>query len=115
MERDDSEFWKRCAAMDIPDSLSERIAQFRNKARVFADAELFNTVSWVSVMLGQGILPDGYDPVVDGLDEGKVAQALEQMRLSMLETAQRLPSHEEFVAQCCAASNPAAQSPEIVL
>jgi tryptophan halogenase len=115
MERDDSEFWKRCAAMDIPDSLSERIDQFRNKARVFADAELFNTVSWVSVMLGQGILPDGYDPVVDGLDEGKVAQALEQMRLSMLETAQRLPSHEEFVAQCCAASNPAAQSPEIVL
>jgi len=113
--RDDSEFWKRCAAMDIPDSLAERIAQFRNKARVFADAELFNTVSWVSVMLGQGITPDTYEPVVDGLDEGKVAQALEQMRLSIRETAERLPTHEEFVAQCCAATNPATQSAEIVL
>jgi tryptophan halogenase len=114
-ERDDSEFWKRCAAMDIPDSLAGRVDQFRNKARVFADAELFNTVSWVSVMLGQGIVPDDYEPVVDGLDEDKIAQALEQMRLSMLETAERLPMHEEFVAQCCTATNAAAQPAEIVL
>jgi tryptophan halogenase len=113
--RDDSEFWKRCAAMDVPDSLAEKIEQFRNKARVFADAELFNVVSWVSVMLGQGILPDDYEPVVDGLDENKVAQALEQMRLAMIETAQRLPSHEEFVAQCCAPPNASAQPAEIVL
>jgi tryptophan halogenase len=113
--RDDSDFWERCAAMDIPDSLAGRIEQFRNKARVFADAELFNTVSWVSVMLGQGIVPDGYDPVVDGLDEHKVAQALEGMRLAMLETAQRLPTHEEFVAQCAAVQPDAAPPPEIVL
>jgi tryptophan halogenase len=114
-KRDDSEFWKRCGAMDIPDSLVGRIEQFRNKARVFADAELFNTVSWVSVMLGQGIIPDDYEPVVDGLDENKVAQALEQMRVTMLDTAQRLPTHEDFVAQCCAATNPTAQPAEIVL
>ncbi|MFL6759444.1 tryptophan halogenase family protein [Sphingomonas sp.] len=113
--RDDSEFWKRCAAMEIPDSLAGRVEQFRNKGRVFADAELFNTVSWVSVMLGQGIVPDDYDPVVDGLDENKIAQALEQMRVSMLETAGRLPMHEEFVAQCCAGTNAAAQPAEIVL
>jgi tryptophan halogenase len=101
--------------MDVPDSLAERIEQFRNKARVFADAELFNIVSWVSVMLGQGIVPDGYEPVVDGLDENKVAQALEQMRLAILETATRLPTHEEFVAQCCSAADAAAAPPEIVL
>ena len=113
--RDDSDFWKQCAEMSIPDSLAGRIELFRDKARVFADAELFNTVSWVSVMLGQGIVPDDYEPVVDGLDEDKVAQALEQMRLSMLETAQRLPTHEEFVAQCCAATNGATQPAEIIL
>ncbi len=113
--RDDSEFWKRCGAMDVPDSLAEKIEQFRNKARVFADAELFNVVSWVSVMLGQGILPDGYDPVVDGLDENKVALALEQIRVAILETAQRLPTHEEFVAQCCTPPNAPSQPAEVVL
>lgn len=105
MQRDDSDFWKRCAAMEIPDSLAGRIEQFRNKGRVFADeAELFTTPSWVSVMLGQGIIPEGYDPPVDGLDEQKVAQALEQIRKAILDMAKRLPSHGEFVAQCCAAA-----------
>jgi tryptophan halogenase len=114
MNRDDSPFWKQCAATDIPDSLAGRIDQFRNKARVFADAELFNVTSWVSVMLGQGIVPEEYEPVVDGLDERKVADALEQMRAAMLETAARLPTHEEFIAGCLAPSAAPQQLQEIV-
>jgi tryptophan 7-halogenase len=116
MDRADSEFWTQCGEMEIPDSLAGRIAQFRNKGRVFAEGmELFTTSSWVAVMLGQGILPEGYEPVVDGLDEGKVAQALEQMRRACLETAERLPTHGEFVAQCCAPQTPAAPATEFVL
>ena len=104
MQRDDSEFWKHCGAMDIPDSLAEKIAQFRNKARFFAEGmELFPRQSWVSVMLGQNIEPDEYDPVVDGLDEQKVSQALEQLRLAYLEVAERLPTQSQFIASCCAA------------
>ena len=112
--RDDSDFWKQCANMSIPDSLSGRIDQFRNKARVFADAELFNTVSWVSVMLGQGIIPDEYEPVVDGLDERKVADALEHMRSAIIETAGRLPTHEEFLANCLAQPGAEQRPQEIV-
>ncbi len=117
MQRDDSDFWKRCAAMDIPDTLAERIEHFRNKGRVSADSvELFTTPSWVSVMLGQGIVPEGYDPPVDGLDEQKVGQALEQIRLAIIEMAERLPSHAEFVARClAAAANPTAAIAELAL
>ena len=113
MNRDDSDFWKQCANMSIPDSLAGRIDQFRNKARVFADAELFNVTSWVSVMLGQGIVPEEYEPVVDGLDERKVADALEQMRIAMRETAARLPTHEEFIASCL--TPPSAPLPEEIV
>jgi tryptophan halogenase len=104
-QRDDSEFWRRCGAMEIPDTLEERIEHFRNKGRVSADSvELFTTPSWVSVMLGQGITPEGYDPPVDGLDEQKVAQALEQIRNVIADMAERLPTHGEFVAQCVSAA-----------
>jgi tryptophan halogenase len=117
MQRDDSDFWKRCAAMDIPDTLAERIEHFRNKGRVSADSvELFTTPSWVSVMLGQGIVPEGYDPPVDGLDEHKVGQALEQIRQAIIEMAERLPSHGEFVDQClAAATNPTDANSELAL
>ena len=116
-QRDDSEFWKRCGAMDVPDTLEERIEHFRNKGRVSADSvELFTTPSWVSVMLGQNIMPDGYDPPVDGLDEQKVAQALEHIRSAIGEMSDRLPPHGEFVAQClAAAANPADARNEFAL
>lgn len=104
MQRDDSEFWKYCASMEIPDTLAEKIEQFRNKGRVFAEGvELFPRQSWVSVMLGQNIIPEGYDPVVDGLDETKVSHALEQFRQGYIEVAERLPTHAQFIATCCAA------------
>lgn len=116
MQRGDSEFWKRCAATDIPDALAERIEHFRNKGRVSADSvELFTTPSWVSVMLGQNITPDGYDPPVDGLDEQKVAQALAQIRQAIQDTAERLPSHGEFIAQCCDAARAAGPKSELAL
>jgi tryptophan 7-halogenase len=58
-ERSDSAFWRHCAAMDVPDSLSsQRIALFREAGRIFRDgAELFTEAGWVQVLLGQGQLP----------------------------------------------------------
>jgi tryptophan 7-halogenase len=108
MQRDDSEFWKQCAAMEVPDSLAEKIAQFRNKGRFFAEGvELFPRQSWVEVMLGQNIHPDDYEPVVDGLDENRVSQALEQLRLAYADVAERLPTQAQFIASCCAAQGQA--------
>lgn len=108
-ERDDSEFWNQCRDMDIPPGLSERIEHFRNKGRIFAEGvELFPVTSWVSVMMGQHIVPEDYDPVVDGLDADKVAGALDQLRTAYIEMADRLPTMGEFIATCCAAPNPAA-------
>ena len=107
--RDDSDFWKECRDMSIPDSLQEKIDQFRNKGRVLIEGvELFNTVSWVSVMLGQQIVPEEYEPVVDGLDESKVAQALEQLRISYLDVAEKLPTQADFIASCSLSPGPRA-------
>jgi tryptophan halogenase len=48
-------------------------------------------------MLGQGIVPEDHEPAVDGLDEARVAAALEQMREAYLGMAQQLPTHQEFI------------------
>jgi tryptophan halogenase len=106
--RDDSELWNRCRTMSIPDSLEKKIELFRAKGRVFREGfELFGTPSWVSVFLGQHIVPEDYEPVVDALDEEKVAAAIEQMRLSYLDAVQSMPSHGEFVAHCSGGGGPA--------
>jgi tryptophan halogenase len=107
--RDDSDFWNRCRTMDIPDGLARKIELFRAKGRVFREGyELFATTSWVSVFLGQHVIPEDYEPAVDALDADRVAAAIEQMRVSYLQTAEAMPGHGEFVARC---SQPPAPQP----
>jgi tryptophan halogenase len=106
-QRDDSDFWRMCRSMSIPDTLAEKIELFRSKARTFREGvELFSTTSWVAVLLGQNIRPEGYDPIADALDEERVSAALEQMRGGIMETVARMPTHAEFIARCCAADDP---------
>ena len=105
--RTDSDFWNHCRTMAIPDSLQRKIDLFRAKGRVFREGfDLFGTTSWVAVMLGQHILPEDYEPAVDALDEDRVAQALEEMRLAYLNAAQQLPSHADFLAATSVAPPP---------
>ncbi len=96
--RSDTPFWDRCRTMDVPDSLRRKIDLFRAKGRVFREGrDLFATTSWVAVCLGQHIVPDDHEPAVDALDEGKVADALEQMRRDYLAVAEQLPRHGDFL------------------
>jgi tryptophan halogenase len=102
--RDDSEFWKRCGTMDIPDSLGRKMDLWRSKGRVFREgAELFATPSWVAVMLGQGIVPEAHEPVADAFTDDFVADALEKMKRSYLAMAEQMPKHEAFIRGACAA------------
>ncbi|MCP8890391.1 tryptophan halogenase family protein [Sphingomonas faeni] len=97
--RDDSPFWRHVRTMPIPDSLTRKLTLFRKNARIFRyDDELFGISSWVQVLLGQNVIPVGYDPIVDALDADRVADAIRQIRAATLRSAQALPGHAEFVA-----------------
>jgi tryptophan halogenase len=102
-ERDDSPFWRQCAAMDVPDSLSGRIALFREAGRVFRDgAELFTEVGWVQVLLGQGVLPAGWHPLAEQLSPGELREFLEIQGRLCRERAARMVGHDQFLAANCA-------------
>jgi len=97
-KRDDSEFWRYVAAMDIPDTLQHRIELWKAHGRIFPkEADMFLTPSWTSVLLGQNIWPERYDPVANALVAEQVDQALQNMRQSYEETAEGLPTHEQFL------------------
>jgi tryptophan halogenase len=103
--RDDSAFWNHCRTMDVPDSLARKIELWRAKGRVFREGrELFGTPSWAAVMLGQGLVPEDYEPAADALDPGTIAEAMEKMRTSYVRMAEHMPKHGEFIARSCAAA-----------
>lgn len=104
--RDDSDFWNYCRTMDIPDSLRHKIELFKETGRVFRkDGELFAENSWVQVMLGQGILPKTYHPVVNKMKDGELSHFLENIQANIEKTVSGLPSHSDYVRQFCGAKS----------
>ena len=104
-DREDSEFWRYCKHMDVPDTLAQKLALFAASGRVGRDVDdLFRDASWVQVMLGQGIVPAGYDPMADQISPAQLAEFLANVRRLIERAIRDLPSHENYIAQNCAAA-----------
>jgi tryptophan halogenase len=102
--RRDSDFWNYCRTMEIPDNLAAKLELWRSKGRIFRQgAELFDIASWVAVLLGQGIVPEEPEPAAYAADDAKVADLLDRMRANYRQTAERMPTHADFIARTCAA------------
>jgi tryptophan 7-halogenase len=98
-------FWKRCAAMDVPESLTRKIELFRARGRLFRyEDELFSDASWTAVMMGQGLMPSGYDPLAETLDPREIGHMVEKMASMFDASARQMPDHSEFIARNCAGS-----------
>jgi tryptophan halogenase len=102
-EREDTEFWKYCKYMSVPDTLSAKLELFRARAEVKPQhGDLFSEVSWFAVLYGQGIVPAGYHPVADAMPEDELNLKLARIRAAIKERVDGLPSHREFIDSCCA-------------
>ena len=103
-DRRDSAFWRQCAAMEIPESLQQKIELFRETGRVFRkNEELFVENSWIQVMLGQGITPRAHHPIARKMPDDELARFLAGLRENVARTVDSLPEHHAYVAQYCGA------------
>jgi tryptophan halogenase len=98
--RDDTPFWRERAALELPESLAQRIGHYQATGRVvLRQPELFNDLDWFWIFEGMGVVPRDYDPLVDTVD-------FEQVKRVMLAISQKIsadtaaaPGHDSFFAQ----------------
>jgi tryptophan 7-halogenase len=103
-EREDSEFWRHCRHMSIPDSLAHRIQLFRENAYAFqGDSELFRVDSWSQVLLGQRVMPKAYHHFARSMKQDELIKYLGDFRQAINQTVSRMPVHQDFVNQYCKA------------
>ncbi len=106
IEREDSAFWRDCREMEISDDLSHRIRLFKQAAKFYqSEGELFRLDSWIQVMLGQGLLPECYHPIVDTMSEHELKRFLTELSTNISRTVERMPVHEDFVRSYCSNVN----------
>lgn len=102
-ERDEP-FWRRLRDMPIPAELDDKLRQFRSGGRITAaDGELFTEPGWLQVMTGQGLTPERWSPLVDGLPDAKLAAFLSDVAAAAAAPAMALPIHADFVTHHCRA------------
>ena len=98
-KRDDSEFWRYCANMAIPDSLRHQIELFRQTGRVaIVDRAGFAEPSFVAMMMGLGVVPKRYDPLADRVDVRAVHGHFAELRSMIAQAVARMPDHGAYVA-----------------
>lgn len=100
--REDSEFWRYCKNMTIPDSLSHRLELFKENALFFqGDKELFRLDSWVHVMMGQGIEPKHFHYIFKTMSDDELVEHLTNTRKTIADAVSKLPTHQEFINYHC--------------
>ncbi|RZJ38438.1 MAG: tryptophan 7-halogenase, partial [Brevundimonas sp.] len=100
--RDDAELWRYTREMSVPDSLQDKIDRFRHRGDIpFYRSGLFAPPSWVSVMFGQGLKPEGHDRLTERLKLEDVQQRLETLRRKISNRVDAMPTHDQFVRDYC--------------
>jgi tryptophan halogenase len=101
-ERDDSPFWRYCRDMDVPDELSHRMKLFKDYGKSFqVEGELFRLDSWTQVMLGQGLVPSSYHPIVELMSERDLKHFLDGVAADVNKNMAMLSSHQDFIKKYC--------------
>jgi tryptophan halogenase len=103
-ERDDSPFWNYCRTMAIPQTLAERIAIYKENARLYRhDNELFSEISWLAVLHGQNITPKRYHPIADVMPADELEKVMANVAEVTEQSVARMPAHQHFIDQHCRA------------
>jgi len=102
--REDAEIWRYCAAMDVPESLTRKIELFRRSGIIerYKDG-LFPPTSWLSIFIGQGLVPESYNPAAAALAEEKLISELEGFRAEIRDRVDEMLRHDRFIDRYCAA------------
>lgn len=99
-QREDSAFWRSCQQMDVPTTLSNKMALFAASGRVFREQdELFTEIAWQQVMLGQNLIPEDHHPLVDALSQKQLTDLMMSLDMLLDKTVTQMPKHKEFIKQ----------------
>jgi len=102
-ERDDTDFWRHCRDREIPESLAQRIELYRQTGQIKpTELDLFRLTSWLQVMHGQGLTPQGHHRFAQLMTKQQLSGSLNRLRESIARSVEKMPYHQDFIKRYCA-------------
>ncbi|WP_199555209.1 tryptophan halogenase family protein [Sandaracinobacteroides hominis] len=93
--------WRHVANMALPDTLSAKLEAWKAQAEIpLLEQESYREPSWVSILLGNGIVPH---TSASSADPSLIARTLANRRRDIAHLADSLPLHAAYIRRHCAA------------
>ncbi len=103
-KRTDTEFWRYCQAMEIPQSLQHKLDLFKSCGHILQhEPEAFEPSSWLSIYHGFGVVPARTDNRIDHISDSDIANQLAKIKSVLAEAGKNAISHGEFIRKHCVA------------
>lgn len=101
-EREGLPFWDHVRAMEVPDTLKEKIELFERRGRIVKHREgIFLDGSWVGVFIGQGVVPQSQDIRADLPEAAALKRAMNALRSEVRAAAEAMPDHRAHIERYC--------------
>lgn len=92
--------WDAARAADPPAALAHKLRLFESRGRVVLyDEETFLEPSWISVFMGQGLIPRRRHPMADSLPLPALKERVARIGALMRQAAEAMPPHAETIAR----------------
>lgn len=99
-QRNTNDFWKSLAAMEVPDTLKEKVERFKENGTLLNyELESFQNPSWLSMYNGFHIIPRDSLPEVEALSSDELKQNMDRFAAAIKQGVQYAPSHKDFLLQ----------------
>jgi tryptophan 7-halogenase len=90
--------WQYCQHMSLPEGLVYKMAHFTHTGRiVLATDELFKEASWFAVMMGQGLEPTDYNPLLDSLSAEENRAHLSRIEQQIATVLGSMTRHADYI------------------
>lgn len=102
-KRNDSEFWRWCQQMSLPDSLQQKLEGFRCRGQISVEPnQLFNLESWYSILEGMQLRPTNNNPLLRYFNTEHLNDMLQKTKSDIQQTVSEMPSHCDYIQAHCA-------------
>jgi tryptophan halogenase len=90
--------WQYCQHMSLPDEVVYKMAHFTRTGRVVLTTdELFREASWFAIMMGQGLRPADYNPLLDGISAEENRSHLARVKQQISTALGSMPPHDDYI------------------
>jgi tryptophan 7-halogenase len=92
--------WDRCRDAAVPETLRRKLDVFAARGHVpLYDFETFQEHGWASLFIGHGLIPQTYDPRLDGVPEQEQIAQVHRRMEDIVGLVEAMPSVDDFIAK----------------